>query len=110
VDAPDRRGTPLHRPGAEGYEDAVDSVDDDRLVLGDLLNHVLDKGVVLTGDVTISVADIDLIRVGLSVVISSVETMEQRGHAWGKVVEAPTGSARPVSDADLPILPPGNAG
>lgn len=51
---------------------------DEQLVLGDLLNHVLDKGVVITGDVTISVADIDLVRVGLSVYLTSVETAERR--------------------------------
>ena len=49
---------------------------DERLVLGELLNHVLDKGVVIAGDVTISVADIDLIRVGLSLYLTSVETLE----------------------------------
>lgn len=50
---------------------------DDELVLSELLNHVLDKGVVIAGDVTISIADIDLVRVGLSLVLSSVETMER---------------------------------
>jgi hypothetical protein len=52
---------------------------DDRLVLSELLNHVLDKGVVIIGDVTISVADIDLVRVGLSLHLSSVETLRERG-------------------------------
>ena len=50
---------------------------DEELVLGDLLNHVLDKGVVITGDVTISVADIDLVRVGLSVLLTGIETEER---------------------------------
>lgn len=61
---------------------------DERLALGELLNHVLDKGVIIAGDVTISVADIDLIRLGLSLYITSVET-----------IEAPP----PASD-DLPLL------
>jgi len=39
----------------------------------ELLDRVLDKGVVLTGDITLSVADVDLIYVGLRVLISSVE-------------------------------------
>jgi hypothetical protein len=51
-------------------------VDDDRLVLSELLNLVLDKGVVITGEVTISIADIDLVRLDLSLVLSSVETMD----------------------------------
>ncbi|MGI8496576.1 MAG: gas vesicle protein [Gemmatimonadaceae bacterium] len=49
----------------------------EQLVLADLLNHVLDKGVVITGEVTISVADIDLIRVGLSLFLAAVETIER---------------------------------
>jgi gas vesicle structural protein len=69
---------------------------DERLVLGDLLNHVLDKGVVIAGDVTISVADIDLIRVGLSLFITAIETVEQ--HARG------ADSAR-TADGDVPLLP-----
>ncbi|HEY9450506.1 MAG TPA: gas vesicle protein [Gemmatimonadaceae bacterium] len=48
---------------------------DERLALSELLNHVLDKGVVIAGDVTISVADIDLIRLGLSLYLTSVETL-----------------------------------
>lgn len=49
----------------------------------DLLDRILDKGVVLAGDITISVADVDLVYVGLRVLLSSVETMEQarRGEA-----------------------------
>jgi len=38
---------------------------------------VLDKGVVLSGDITLSVADIDLVYVGLRVLLSSVEAMQR---------------------------------
>jgi len=48
------------------------------LVLGDLLNHVLDKGVVIGGTVTISVADIDLIVLDLRLLLTSVETAVRR--------------------------------
>jgi hypothetical protein len=72
------------------------------LVLGDLLNHVLDKGVVIAGDVTISVADIDLVRVGLSVFLSSVETVEQRQRPIASHVDDRTER----SDADLSVLSP----
>ncbi|NJO82670.1 MAG: gas vesicle protein, partial [Blastochloris sp.] len=40
----------------------------------ELLDRALDKGVVLWGDVTLSVADVDLIYVGLRVLLTSVET------------------------------------
>ncbi|MEI8032322.1 MAG: gas vesicle protein [Chlorobiaceae bacterium] len=43
----------------------------------DILDRVLTKGVVITGDIVISVADIDLIYLGLRLLLSSVETMEQ---------------------------------
>jgi len=51
-----------------------DEIDTEQLVLGDLLNHVLDKGVVISGTVTISVADIDLLILDLRLLLSSVET------------------------------------
>lgn len=40
----------------------------------ELLDRALDKGVVLWGEVVISVADVDLVYVGLKVLLSSVET------------------------------------
>ena len=41
------------------------------------LDHVLNRGLVITGEITISVADIDLIFVGLNVMVSSVETAQE---------------------------------
>ena len=41
------------------------------------LDHVLNRGLVIAGEITISVADIDLIFVGLNVLISSVETAQE---------------------------------
>jgi hypothetical protein len=55
-----------------------DADEEEALVLSDLLSHVLDKGVVITGDVIISVAGIDLIAVSLSVLITAIETLERR--------------------------------
>ncbi|MGD8240817.1 MAG: gas vesicle protein [Armatimonadota bacterium] len=43
----------------------------------ELLDRALDKGVILWGDVTISVADVDLMYLGLKVLLSSVETAER---------------------------------
>jgi hypothetical protein len=55
-----------------------DAYDTEELVLGDLLNHVLDKGVVISGSVTISIADIDLLVVDLKLLLTSVQTAMQR--------------------------------
>jgi len=45
-----------------------------RVTVLDLLDRMLDKGVVLYGDVTISVADVDLVYLGLKLLLSSTET------------------------------------
>ena len=55
-----------------------DELADHELVLGDLLNHVLDKGVVISGHVMISIADIDLLALDLRLVLSSVQTALER--------------------------------
>ena len=46
----------------------------DRVSLCEALDRVLNKGAVVVGEVTISVADIDLIYLGLQVVLTSIET------------------------------------
>jgi hypothetical protein len=43
----------------------------------DLLDRALNKGVVIWGEATISLAGVDLIYVGLKVLVSSVETAQQ---------------------------------
>ena len=54
------------------------SVDDllgpPRIELSEVLNHVLDKGVVLRGEVMLAVADIDLIKLDLGLLLSAVES------------------------------------
>ncbi|HLL48149.1 MAG TPA: gas vesicle protein [Longimicrobiaceae bacterium] len=49
----------------------------DGYALVDLVNRVLDKGVVLTGEVTISVAGVDLVYLGLNAVLTSVATARE---------------------------------
>ena len=49
-------------------------VDHHPLELSDLINRVLDKGAVVAGSVTISVGDIDLIQLDLTVVLTAIET------------------------------------
>jgi len=61
------------------------------VTLLEILDRVLDKGVVISGDLVISLAEIDLIYVGLKVLISSVETMERlRGAPFAGATEEPT--------------------
>jgi gas vesicle structural protein len=60
------------------------------VTLLEVLDRVLDKGVVISGDLVISLAEIDLIYVGLKVLISSVETMERlRGAPFVSPMQEP---------------------
>jgi len=47
-----------------------------QLTLLELLDRALDKGVVLTGDVTLSVAGVDLIYLSLRLLLSTVKDAE----------------------------------
>jgi hypothetical protein len=47
------------------------------VALIDLLDRLLAGGVVLSGDITLSVADVDLVHVGLRAIISSVSTQQE---------------------------------
>jgi hypothetical protein len=54
------------------------SLDDrEHVSLCEALDRVLNKGAVLVGEVTISVADVDLIYLGLQVVLSSIDTARE---------------------------------
>lgn len=48
------------------------------LTLLDLADRLLNRGVVLAGEATISVAGVDLIYLGLNVVLAAVETIAQK--------------------------------
>ncbi len=54
--------------------DQIAMCESERLSLCETLDRVLNKGAVVAGEVTISVANIDLIYLGLKVMISSVQT------------------------------------
>ena len=66
-------------PDSRASDELGDEIDDEQLILGDLLNHVLDKGVVITGSVTISIADVDLLMVDLRLLLTSIETSIRHG-------------------------------
>lgn len=52
---------------------------DDELRLVELVNRVLDRGVVVSGDLVIGVAGIDLVYLELRLLLAAVETMRGRG-------------------------------
>lgn len=51
--------------------------EDEELSLLETLDHVLDRGLVIAGEVTIAVADIDLVYLGLNLLLGSVESVNR---------------------------------
>jgi len=50
--------------------------------LADLLERVLDKGVVIAGDIKIKLVDIELLTIQIRLVICSVEKAKEMGMDW----------------------------
>jgi hypothetical protein len=53
------------------------------VALVDLVDRLLGEGVVVAGDITLAVADVDLVYVGLRALISSVASAERHGLTQG---------------------------
>jgi hypothetical protein len=68
--------------------------DDDELSLLETLDHVLDRGLVIAGEVTIAVADVDLIYLGLNLLLGSVESVNRVLGTRERRMEFLTGATR----------------
>jgi hypothetical protein len=77
---------------------ADDIFGEERLELAEVLSHLLDKGVVLRGEVMLAVADIDLVRLDLGLLLSAVENVISR--SGGSAARMP-GAARPRSVTEV---------
>lgn len=50
--------------------------------LADILERVLDKGIVIAGDIRIQIADIDLLTIKIRLMIASVDKAMEMGINW----------------------------
>ncbi|HEX6351416.1 gas vesicle protein [Actinophytocola sp.] len=50
--------------------------------LGDILERVLDKGLVIAGDIRVNLLDIELLTIKLRLIIASLETAKEVGIDW----------------------------
>ncbi len=50
--------------------------------LADILERVLDKGIVIAGDITISLAEIELLNIKVRLLVASVEKAQEMGIDW----------------------------
>lgn len=62
------------QPGQTGI---LSDFQDDELSLFEILDHVLGKGIVIAGEITISVANIDLLYLGVNVLAGSIDTIQR---------------------------------
>jgi hypothetical protein len=66
--------TPQARSGPPAARDGTN--------LGDILERVLDRGVVIVGDIGVRLLDIELLTIKLRLLISSVDTARELGIDW----------------------------
>ncbi|MEU6880279.1 gas vesicle protein [Streptomyces sp. NPDC046712] len=62
--------------------------------LADILERVLDKGVVIAGDIRVNLLDIELLTIKLRLVVASVERAKEMGIDWWEQDPALSSRAR----------------
>jgi Gas vesicle protein len=68
-------GYPAHRPPADRPPADRVALPADRIALVDLLDRVLAGGVVVAGEVTLSVADVDMVTISLRALVTSASAL-----------------------------------
>lgn len=66
--------------------------------LADILERVLDKGIVIAGDISVSLADIELLSIKIRLLIASVEKAKEMGIDWWQSDPALSSKARQTED------------
>jgi Gas vesicle protein len=70
--------------------------------LSDVLERVLDKGVVIAGDIKVKLVDIELLSLQIRLVICSVDKAKEMGMDWW--VNNPVFSSRPQRDLEDTVV------
>ena len=69
-------------PGAVATQRYMNANEGRSTSLGDILERVLDKGLVIAGDIQINLLDIELLTIKLRLVIASLDTAREVGINW----------------------------
>jgi hypothetical protein len=86
-----------HPVQAQGPLDPVEPCPPRAATLADILERVLDKGIVIAGDIKVDLLDIELLTIRLRLFISSVDTARKAGINWWET--EPSLSTRAAHDA-----------
>ncbi|SDH41012.1 Gas vesicle protein [Sinosporangium album] len=62
--------------------------------LGDILERVLDRGIIIAGDIRVNLLDIELLTIKLRLIIASVDTAREMGIDWWEHDPWLTGDSR----------------
>jgi len=68
--------------------------------LADILERVLDKGVVIAGDIKIQIADIDLLTIKIRLLVASVDKALEMGINWWQTDPYLSSKAQDAETAD----------
>src|SRR4030067_1525303 len=66
--------------------------------LADILERVLDKGIVIAGDIKISIADIELLSIKIRLLVASVEKAKEMGIDWWQSDPALSSKAKALEE------------
>jgi len=66
--------------------------------LADILERVLDKGIVIAGDIKISIADIELLSIKIRLLVASVEKAKEMGIDWWQSDPALSSKAKAIEE------------
>jgi gas vesicle protein GvpA/GvpJ/GvpM family len=66
--------------------------------LADILERVLDKGIVIAGDIQINLLDIELLTIKLRLLVASVDKAKEMGIDWWESDASLSGDARELAD------------
>ena len=69
--------------------------------LADVLERVLDKGIVIAGDIQINLLDIELLTIKLRLIVASVDTARRMGIRWWESDPMLAGADGQESDKSL---------
>ncbi|MFQ3583725.1 MAG: gas vesicle protein GvpJ [Cyanobacteriota bacterium] len=72
--------------------------------LADVLERVLDKGIVIAGDITVSVGNVELLNVRIRLLISSVDKAKEIGINWWESDPYLNSQARELLQANRELM------
>ncbi|MEU1211306.1 gas vesicle protein [Streptomyces sp. NPDC005791] len=76
--------------------------------LADILERVLDKGVVIAGDIQINLLDIELLTIKLRLLVASVDKAKEMGIDWWEHDPSLSSRARPEQAPEVSAAPATN--